>query len=290
MPRHLGMSRRHKRGTGRNKNTTHKREIVACNNIGGRAGKASKVAPAEHNSRPDSQADSQASSSDFKVGPSPPGTVMSYVIYSKEVFFELGGKTLTDGSSSTTTKQTTRTIAAGNSSTTGTRTTTTDENGTINHETRTSAVEVLEHPIQLPKHIDAPKLNRNAFDQNASGKDQSVSASKKARWRSTKNIVDAILNSGTTAQQALALRSACLHPKMLSIAKTAGLLPIGSVLIEGVKNTFKEVLGTGKQKRVNADRSTFAEILSSAFAGITATNKDIASVLELDQNAAAKDC
>ena len=81
MPCRLGMSQRHKHGTGRNKNTTHKREIVACNNIGGRAGKASKVAPAEHNSRPDSQADSQASSSDFKVGASPPGTVMLYVIY-----------------------------------------------------------------------------------------------------------------------------------------------------------------------------------------------------------------
>jgi hypothetical protein len=98
-------------------------------------------------------------------------------------------------------------------------------------------------------NIDAPKLNLKAFDKTDSGKDRSVLTSRKAKLQSTKNIVDAILSSGTTAQQALALRSARLHHKMLSITKTAGLLPIareGMLLIDQMKRTFKEVLGLGK--------------------------------------------
>jgi hypothetical protein len=49
MPHILGMSRKHKHGTGRNKGTAHKREINPSNNISGRAGKASKLAPVEPN-------------------------------------------------------------------------------------------------------------------------------------------------------------------------------------------------------------------------------------------------
>jgi hypothetical protein len=94
--------------------------------------------------------------------------------------------------------------------------------------------------------------------------------------------------SGTIEQQALALRSACLHPKTISLTKPSGLLPIAGarehkLLIEGVKRTFKEVLGSGKQRRVNADRWTFAEILSSLFAGSEATNTQTASLFKLDK-------
>jgi hypothetical protein len=93
-----------------------------------------------------------------------------------------------------------------------TRTSTTNENNTINHETRTAAVEV-EHPLQLPKYvkfanIDAPKLNLKAFKQNDSGNDQSIIASRKAKSWSTNHIVDATLSSaGMLAQQALAALS-----------------------------------------------------------------------------------
>jgi hypothetical protein len=90
-------------------------------------------------------------------------------------------------------------------------------------------------------------------------------------------------------QQALALRSACLHPKTISLTKSSGLLPIAGgarehkLLIEGVKRTFKEVLGSGKRQRVNTDLWTFVEILSSLFAGSQATNTQIASLFELDK-------
>jgi hypothetical protein len=50
-----------------------------------------------------------------------------------------------------------------------------------------------------------------------------------------------------------------------------------------VKRSFKEVLRLGKQKRVNANQLTFAEILLSAFVGSEATNNDISSLLELDK-------
>jgi hypothetical protein len=106
--------------------------------------------------------------------------------------------------------------------------------------------------------------------------------------RSTQIIVNAILSSGTVEQQALALRSACLNPMIQSLTKSAGLLPIAGarvqkLLIEGVKRTFKEILRSGKQQKVNADRSTFAEILSSSLAGSEASNAEIAGFFELEK-------
>jgi hypothetical protein len=47
MPHKMGLSRWHKRGTGQNTTTAHKREIVRCKNVNGRAGKVSELAPAE---------------------------------------------------------------------------------------------------------------------------------------------------------------------------------------------------------------------------------------------------
>jgi hypothetical protein len=131
-------------------------------------------------------------------------------------------------------------------------------------------------------------LNLRAFDQTVSGLERSVFASRKAKSQSTQIIVNVILSSGTVEQQALALRSACLHPTIQSLTKSAGLLHIAGarvqkLLIEGVKRTFKEVLVSGKRQKVNANRSTFAEILSSSFAGSEASNVEIAGLFDLEK-------
>jgi hypothetical protein len=152
---------------------------------------------------------------------------------------------------------------------------------------KTTTVEV--EPKQFKyENVDSQKLNERAFEFTACGDSQSVAAARKAKSRSTQLIVNAILSSGTKEQQALALKGACLHPKTISLTKSAGLLPIAGarehkLLIEGVKRTFKEVLGSGKRRRVNADRWTFAKILSSSFAGSEVTKTQIASLFELNK-------
>jgi hypothetical protein len=284
MPRKMGLSRRHKRGTGRNSSTAHKREIAPCNNESGRAGIAAseQLAPA-----PEPKLDTSNSLiKNTSESTLTPGTVVSFVvILNKNLTISSSNSTRTG--TGTTNKQAatrTRTISTRNGSTTrptgaGTSNSTTDETD------ETTTVEVEQEMCNYA-NIDAPKLNKRAFDQTVSGQDRSVSASRKAKSRSTQLIVDAILNSGTPDQQALALRGACLHPKTLSLTKTAGLLPMErneKLIVDRVKRTIKEVLGSGKRHRVNADRSTFAEILSSSFAGIEATNKEISSLFELSE-------
>ncbi len=216
----------------------------------------------------------------FHSRSTPPGKVMSFVVYLN--------KTLTFSNSKNSTTKQARTVSTGN----GTRKSTTlSTRNATNDETTTVVVEpeLLKLPQRLNyATIDSPKLNLKAFDKTVSGLDRSIFASRKAKSRSTQLIVNAILSSGTVEQQALALRSACLHPKTVGLTKAAGLLPIAGarvqkLLIEGVKRTFKEVLGSGKRQKVNANRSTFAEILSSSFAGSEATNTEIGRFFELDK-------
>jgi hypothetical protein len=273
------MGQKFKRGTGRNKGTAHKRKIVPSHNAGvATTGKASQLlAPVEPNT--------DSSESNIKIANKsstlPPGTVVSFVVFLS--------KNLNSSSNSTTNKQAagTRTISTGNGSktrSTGTSNATIDETTTGTVEVEQEGQQLL--PCNYPNNIDAPKLNIRAFEKTATGQDRSVLASRKAKSRSTQVIVDAILSSGTPGQQALALRSACLHPKTLSLTQTAGLLPIAreeKLIIERVERTIKEVLGLGKRHRVNADRLTFAEILSSSFAGIEATNKEISNLFDLSE-------
>jgi hypothetical protein len=281
MPRKMGLSRRHKRGTGQNKQTAHQRQLLPCNNIRGRAGKATELAPAEASTTDmmpilaQSSASKVAGTTTLLVETTSPNTVKSFVIYTKELVFGFG-KTLTRSHSKKAAPTSKRTL------------TTQVEDST---ET-TTGVAVEARPLLAKgadyETISAPRLNLDAFQTTDTGKERSVFASRKAKSRSTNRIVDAILSSGTIAQQALALRSACLHPKTISLTKTAGLLPNAvreqeKGLLEGVKRTFKEVLGSGKRQRVNVDRSTFAEILSCSFAGTTATTSEIAGLLELNK-------
>jgi hypothetical protein len=48
-----------------------------------------------------------------------------------------------------------------------------------------------------------------------------------------------------------------------------------------IKNTYKEVLGDGTNKRSNTDRVTYAEILSSSLAGSVATILEMSRLLDL---------
>jgi hypothetical protein len=253
MPRCSGMGRKFKRGTGRNKGTAHKRKIVPSHNAGvsTKAGQASQLAPAEPNK---DTSESTINKSTLPFTSTPPGKVMSFVVYLN--------KTLTFSNSKNSTRST-KQVSTGN----GTRKSTTlSTRNSTNDETTTVVVEpeLLKLPQRLNyATIDSPKLNLKAFDKTVSGLDRSIHASRKAKLQSTQLIVNAILSSGTVEQQALALRSACLHPKTVSLTKAAGLLPIAGtrvqkLLIEGVKITFREVLGSGKWQKVNADRSTFA--------------------------------
>ena len=294
MPRKMGLTRRHKRGTGNNKGISHERKIGNCHNLNGRSGTSAEFAPApaEFNTDPIltqlSASEVQVAASTLLVAPSPPGTVMSYAFF-KEVLLEVDApKTITRSSNTITNTipdEGTGTIVL---------------QGTVLDTTTTTTlvlppIPVVEQPLPLPPrarnfllaNTHTPQLNIQAFDQTASGKDRSDLASRKAKSRSTNHIVNAILgSSGTTQQQALALRSACLHPSILSITKTAGLLPVAreeNLLLEGVKRTFKEVLGCGKRKRLNVDWSTFAEILSSSFASVDATHTQIAKVFDLEK-------
>ena len=294
MPRKTSLSRRHKRGTGQSISTPHKRKIVASNNVSGRSRTntiASELAPSDDPKKVASKASDLAlaepnmelSKSTLNVANKksslPPGTVVSYVVVLNKILTNSSSKNSTSNISSTVNKvaDTTRTNAGGTTST--------------NDETTT--VEVEEEELMLPErldyeNIDAPKFNKRAFDFTDSGQCRSVIASRKAKSRSTQLILNAILNSGSIEQQAVALRSACLHSKTIGVTKAAGLLPITGarehkLLIEGVKRTFKEVLGSGKRCRVNSDRSTYADILSSSLAGTGATNTKIATVLELNK-------
>jgi hypothetical protein len=138
--------------------------------------------------------------------------------------------------------------------------------------------------------VKASKLNQQAFDFNKQGAQRSSLASRKAKSRATSNIMDAIVKAGTKDQQALALRRACLHPSIVELTKTAGLAPSSTMevtrnlLLGQIKNTYKEVLGDGTNKRTNMDRLTFAEILSSSLAGSGATIVETSRILELDES------
>jgi hypothetical protein len=77
--------------------------------------------------------------------------------------------------------------------------------------------------------IIAPKLNSLAFFTHR-GANRSALAARKAKSRATATIIKAIVSrSDTIHQQALALRSACLHHSTLKLTKSAGLLPLHSV-------------------------------------------------------------
>jgi hypothetical protein len=145
-------------------------------------------------------------------------------------------------------------------------------------------------PVEVDfETIEASTLNMEAFNFNKHGAQRSSLAARKAKSRATSSIIDAIEKAGTKDQQALALRKACLHPSIVELTKTAGLAPSSTLeertrnlLLDRLKKTFKEVLGEGKRKRVDMDRSTFAEILSSSLVGSGATYKETSRLLELD--------
>jgi uncharacterized protein YlaN (UPF0358 family) len=114
-------------------------------------------------------------------------------------------------------------------------------------------------------------------------------AVRKAISRATSTIVEAIVTSGNTIhQQALALRSACLHPTTLKLTKSAGLLFLTAddetkrQLFEQIETTLKEVLSTGNRQRINADCSTYAEVLMSSMVGCGAKIKQISRILDID--------
>ena len=138
--------------------------------------------------------------------------------------------------------------------------------------------------------VEASKLNRDAFNFTKNGAQRSALAARKASSRATSNIMDAIASVGSKDQQALALRKACLHPSMVEVTKTAGLAPSSTseetrdLLLDGIKNTYKEVLGEGTKKRSNMDRVTFAEILSGSLIGSGASVLETSRLLELDES------
>ena len=291
MPRKTGLSRRHKRGTGQSTSTAHKRKVVASNNVRGRSGtnsKASELDLAEDPNTDVSKASELALAEpnmDTSESTIPPGTVVLYVVVLNKNLRNSSSKKSTSNISSIVNK-----VAATTRTNAGVTTCPTSKNST-NYKTTIDKME--EEELQLPHglnyaNIDAPKFNKRAFEFTDSGQCRSLIASRKAKSRSTQLIVNAILNSGTIEQQAVALRSACLNPKLISVTKSAGLLPVTGarehkLLIEGVKRTFKEVLGLGKRYRVNSNRSTYADILSSSLANTGVTNNQIATVLELDK-------
>jgi hypothetical protein len=266
--------------------TPHKIKIALCHNVSGKAGTkatASELAPAQPNTH--------VSASNLNITNTstlPPGTVVSCLVYLEKnlVYNSSTNSTSNSGksstSNSTTNKQAERTTTMstrnGGVACPTSQVSTSDETTTVEVEPKRFNYE----------NVDSQKLNERAFEFTASGDSRSVAAARKAKSRSTQLIVNAILSSGTKEQQALALKGACLHPKTISLTKSAGLLPIAGarehkLLIEGVKKTFKEVLGSGKRRRVNADRWTFAEILSSSFAGSQVSKSQIASLFDLNK-------
>jgi hypothetical protein len=212
-------------------------------------------------------------------------------IYKQQVGTDGGSKAIV-ATASTTTASSDKSIMGQNCTalasanrrrTTGTGTT--SRPAPNNHANSTTPVEVDFSTVE------APDLNKQAFNFNKHGAPRSTQASRKAKSRATSNIMDAIVKAGTKDQQALALRKACLHPSILQLTKTAGLAPSSSTLEETrnlllaqVKNTYKEVLGQGTNKRSNMDRVTFAEILSSSLAGSGATILETSRLLELNES------
>ncbi len=98
-----------------------------------------------------------------------------------------------------------------------------------------------------------------------------------------------VSSSDTFHQQALALRSACLHLSTLKLTKSAGLLPshsddeTKSRLFLQMILTLKEVLSAGNGKRINADCSTYAKVVMSSMVGCGATICEITRAHEIDR-------
>ena len=182
----MGLTQQHKRGTGKNKGTPHKRELAICHNVTGRPNIVnSELAPPADLLNTKSPRPTQSSASVAKVvgstlfvAPSPHGTVMSYV-FTKNVLLELLGKTLTP-TSSTITNEATQTIAQ--TCPTG-RTLTAPLNDIIQQET----IVVEDQETLLPvvvrnfENVQCTKLSINAFDQTDSGQERTPITSRKAK-------------------------------------------------------------------------------------------------------------
>ena len=96
-------------------------------------------------------------------------------------------------------------------------------------------------------------MNQHSFVFTKSGKPRSKCAGNRKRNRSSKKIVEAVLDdSNNTEQQMLAQREAMLHKDLRSICVSAGLILDSSFLadqylIRNIKNVIKLLIETNNK-------------------------------------------
>ena len=122
---------------------------------------------------------------------------------------------------------------------------------TVTTEATTDAMTVVPpSPIMYttktrPLNQELIEINENCFDRKRDGTERLPSASRQAKSRSVKKVVDSILNKfNTPEQQVLALREATKHPKIRGICKSAGIVDVEhngicNFLVENIKRVIE---------------------------------------------------